>query len=414
VAIKFPLTAFLILGLVAPVRAVAAEATNQPLLLQLSVAPAVVKLKAGQHWAPLKYTLNNGSGTQFTIESRFAHFESVSREWKSALIGPFGMGTVLPGTASMTMDDNAYVPMEILQEALRAGALGTGQIVLAQSYVFKTNPAGVSNLTTRVTFEMDYPPASIAPTNFLTQCYEVTALKQFTDDPQKLPRLKTMLDYADKSHGALTKALGFSPAGDGKIPLWVNTYDGFPCYSPAPRPHMAIPWNVVEAQEGIQFLFVVYPHELAHYFLMTRFPNMPKWFGEGPASFFGNQVARALDYRESAEHDRKKILGFAAQYKANKCTYCFEPVWPEDQGKNDNPGDVHSYGFGYAYEICLELEQLCGEDFFPKVFRHMEAKNFDFSKAKDERARNVLLIEAFQSQTSKDLWSYFATKGFKK
>lgn len=177
---------------------------------------------------------------------------------------------------------------------------------------------------------------------------------------------------------------------------------------------MSIPWQVVEAQDGIQFLFVVYPHELAHYFLMTRFPDAPKWFIEGPASYFGNKVAVDLGYKDSALHDRKKILGFSSQYKANHSTYCFDPVWPEDQGRNDNPNDVHSYGFGYAYEICMELEDLCGNDFFPKVFRHMEKTNLDFTKAKDEREKNRLLIEAFQSQTKNDIWGYFEKKGFKR
>jgi hypothetical protein len=322
------------------------------------------------------------------------------------------MGVELPPNSSASISDNAYVPIEILQGALVAGALTNNKLVLAQSFSFKTNAHGVSNLTVRVTFVLDYPAAELSATNFNTERYEVTALKQFTDDPQKFVRLKTMLDYADKCDGALAKELGFRPAGGGRIPLWITTFDGSPCYRPTPRPHMEIPWNIVEAQEGIQFLFVVYPHELAHYFLMTRFPNPPKWFVEGPASYFGNKVAIVLGYRESAAHDRKKILGFANQYRARHCTYCFEPVWPEDQGKNDNPDDVHSYGFGYAYEICVELDELCGEGFFPAAFHHMEEGDLDFAKAQQEHEKNRVLIESFQSQTKKDLWEYFSRKGF--
>lgn len=403
----------MVAGLVA-LRVAAAEPGTNPPPPKLSVEPAQVVLKPGEQWARLTYTLNNGPGLPYIIENRFAHFESDPPGWKSDLIGPFGMGLAMPINSSVTIQDSAYVPVEILQQALQAGALTNGRVVLAQGFTLKSNPPGLSNLTARVTFVLDYPVSDIRPTNFNTAWYEVTALQRFTDDPSKMGRLRTMLDYADKSRDALTKELGIVPPGEGKIPLWINSFDGAPCYSPVPRPHMSIPWNVVEAQEGIQFLFVVYPHELAHYYLMTRFPNMPKWFVEGPASFFGNKVALALGYTESAAHDRKKILGFAAQYKAKNCTYCFEPSWPEDQGRNDNPDDVHSYGFGYAYEICLELEQLCGEDFFAKAFKHMEAEKVDFSKAKDEHEKNVMLIEAFQSQTKKDLWAYFARKGFRK
>lgn len=400
-------------GLIA-IRAAAAEgpATNAP-APQLSVEPKEVRLKPGQQWVPLTYTLNNGPGARFAVENRFAHFESDPAGWRSALIGPYPMAVEMPQNSSSTIKDNAYIPIEILQEALRAGALTNGRLVLAQGFTFKPNPAGITNLTARITFVLDYPATDVSETNFNTEWHEVTALKQFTDDTQRMVRLRTMLGYADKSYGALTNELGFQPAGGAKVPLSVNSFDGFPCFMGGPRPHMAIPWNVVEAQEGIQFLFVVYPHELAHYFLMTRFPDPPKWFVEGPASYFGNKVALALGYRESAAHDRKKILGFAAEYKAKGCTYCFEPSWPEDQGRNDNPNDVHSYGFGYAYEICMELDELCGEGFFPKVFRHMEAAKLDFSRARDENEKNRLLVEAMQSQTKKDLRAYFAKKGFK-
>ena len=404
---------FVLSGLIA-LHGVAAEPAPQVSPPQLVVEPTEVRLKPGQQWAEVTYKMNTGPGAAFTIKNRFAHFESVNPGWKSDRIGPFPFNLQLPPSCSATTKDNAYVPIEILQAALEAGVLTNGKLVLAQSFTLEPNPAAVTNLTARITFILDYPATDIAGTNFTTKCYEVTALKLFTDDPQKLPRLRNMLDYADRSHEGLVKELGFETAGGGRIPLWINSFDGTPCFNPAPRPHLAIPWNVVEAQEGIQFLFVVYPHELAHYFLMTRFPNPPRWFVEGPASFFANKVALALGHSESAAHDRKKILGFAEQYKAEHCTYCFEASWPEDQGRNDNPQDVHSYGFGYAYEICMELEGLCGDGFFPKVFQYMEKTNLDFSKAKDEHEKNRLLIEAFQSQTGKDLWTYFAEKGFER
>lgn len=402
----------IVAGLVGIPILAAEEPATKPAAPQLDVRPAEVRLKEGQQWANLTYTLNNGPGTKFAIVNRFARFESVPPAWTSDLIGPFPMSLELPPNSSSTTPDNAYIPVEILQQALEANVLTNGKIVLAQSFTFKENPAGVSNLTARVTFVLDYPVAEIQGTNFSTPCYEVTALRQFTENPQKMARLRAMLDYAEKSHAALRKELGIQLSVSPKVPLWINTFEGFPCYLPSPRPHLSIPWQIVEAQDGIQFLFVVYPHELAHYFLMTRFPNPPKWFVEGPASFFAYKVAMALGYQESAAHDRKKILGFADQYKAKHCTYCFEASWPEDQGRNDNPQDVHSYGFGYAYEICTELDRLCGDDFFPKVFQYMEKAKLDFSKAKDEHQKNRLLIEAFQSQTRKDLWAYFAKKGF--
>ncbi len=279
---------------------------------KLSVEPTEVKLNPDQEWVPLKYGIGNSGSVGFRIEHRSVRFESVPPGWKSSLIGPFPMGLELPPISGSSIQDNAYVPIEILQEALKAGALKSGKIVLAQTFTFKTN-AVVSELTARVTLVLGYSVTDISPTNFSTQYYDVTTVRRFVEDPQKMAKLRIMLEYADKAHDALAKELGFDAAGKGKIPLWINSVDGYPCYLPNPVPHMSIPWNIVDSQEGIQFLFVVYPHELTHYFLMTRFPNPPKWFVEGPASFFGNNVALALGYKESAAHDRKKILGFSEQ-----------------------------------------------------------------------------------------------------
>jgi prepilin-type processing-associated H-X9-DG protein len=104
-------------------------------------------------------------------------------------------------------------------------------------------------------------------------------------------------------------------------------------------------WRMVGQKGGLGCLFVLYPHELGHYFLMTRFANPPKWFTEGPASFFGDKVAKTLGQEPSAVYNRQKLLGFAQKYIQNHCTYCFEARWPEDTGKNDNPDDIHSYGY---------------------------------------------------------------------
>ena len=227
-------------------------------------------------------------------------------------------------------------------------------------------------------------------------------------------RLQKFLQFANQSFESLSNVLGIAPAGNGRIPMEVGLAGGNPVYYARPLPHISIPWNVVEQQEGIQYLFVVFPHELAHYFLLTKFPRPPRWFIEGPASYFGNEVASALGYREAALYDRKKILGFAAQYQTNHSLYCFTRTWPEDSGRNDNPDDIHSCGFGYAYKTCLELEQLCGDDFFRRVFQHMEAEGVDFSAAKDEYRKNCLLIGAFQSQTTNDVWAYFSKAGFTK
>ena len=233
----------------------AAEVGLADLAPKLSVEPQEVRLKPDQEWVPLKYGIGNSGSVSFRVEQRSARFESVPPGWQSSLIGPFPFVVDLPPTSGASIQDNAYVPMEVLQEALKAGVLESGRIVLAQTYSFKSN-AVVNELTARVTFVLDYPISDIHPTNFFTQWYEVTTLKRFVEDTQQMLKLRIMLDYADKSHDALVRELGFDVAGKGKIPLWINTIGGSPCYNPGPLlPDDAISESTSMVRGGSGFLF---------------------------------------------------------------------------------------------------------------------------------------------------------------
>jgi len=379
--------------------------------LKLSVAPDAVALKAGQHSVKVVYTFTNGTATTMKIKERYAHFECIPPWLTAPVMGPFPTSLDIPARGVVCWSNDAYVEPLMTRQALKDGFWPTGKLVLAQSFSVVANEYGVTDVTAKVTFGLGYPALDL--TNFPAGYYDVTALKAFIDDPDERALLMRLLDFAERAPAALSNVLGICPDPRKKIPLFINSFEGVCHYNPNPEPHISMPWWMVGQKGGIGGLFAVYPHELAHYFLMTRFPSPPKWFIEGPASFFGNKVTRALGHEPSAVYQHQKLLGFAQKYIHDHCTYCFDARWPEDTGENDNPDDIHSYGYGYAYQICLELEQLCGEDFFRKVFHHMDKTSLDFTKAPGEHEKNRLLIEAFQSQTRQNLRKFFAEKGFK-
>ena len=175
---------------------------------------------------------------------------------------------------------------------------------------------------------------------------------------------------------------------------------------------MNIPCEVVESQADSEWLWVAYPHELTHYFLLQEFPDPPRWFIEGPASFFGNKVSAQLHREKIAEEDRQKILDWGKKYSEAGYDYLFQQAWPKD-GPEGNLSEMGSYGMGRAYELCMKLEALCGEGFFRNVFHYMHENGVTFRDSKTQAARNEILIGAMQTQTDKDLWAFFAAEGFK-
>lgn len=215
--------------------------------------------------------------------------------------------------------------------------------------------------------------------------------------------------YGDAAYDELARILGFVPKAGAKLPLRILSYGRTAYYITADGGHINFPREAIENGEWLEWLVLAFPHELTHNFLLEQFPNPPRWFIEGPASYFGHQVAEALGFQKSAADDRRKILGWAENYDRLHGRYLFGAEWPEDQ----LPFGTPSLGMGAGYQLCTDLEGLCGKGFFRKVFQYMQTCRITFAGARSEQEKNWILIAAMQSQTREDLWQFFAKKGFR-
>ena len=378
--------------------------------LEVSAVPARATLPAGSDWTAVKYRFTNLTTQDFEVVERTAFFHSLENEWQSKIIGPIATKLKLPAGQQAEWPDRVLVSRAMVTQATAAHGLENHELLLVQEFTLVAPDGTRTRVATTLVVHVD--PADVATEHLESKHYDITVLSALQRDEDRKKQLGTLLDFADAGYEKLTELLGFEPHPGKKVPLRLDTYGGSPYYQSADGGYLNIPCDVAADAGGAGWVFVAYPHELTHYFLLEEFPHPPRWFIEGPASFFGDQVAAALGHEKIAAEDREKIRGWVQGYAAKGEQYLFTEHWPED-GKNDNPGDGHSYGMGMAYEICVKLEAQCGPEFFRNVFRHLRENQVSFGAAKNEAERNEILIAAMQTQTDQDVWELFAAAGFR-
>lgn len=221
-------------------------------------------------------------------------------------------------------------------------------------------------------------------------------------------KLGEFMRYADQCYPRLATILGFTPNGGRPIALHILPSDDTPYYSPENGGLISIPKQVMNEPRYAGWILVAFPHELTHFFLLQQFPSPPRWFIEGPASYFGDQTADSLGFKAEASENRKRFVDLAEYYTKRRQNYISRKDWPEDQ----LPDGVPSPGKGAAYQLCSKLNSLCGAEFFPRLFRHMIRDHVSFIGAFTEQQRNWILISAMQRETKEDIWSLFAECGF--
>ena len=377
----------------------------------VTVEPARIELPPGAENAPVTYRFTNSANEPFEVISRTAFWHSLENHWQSRLLGPIPTPLKLPPSSTIEYRDKPRLWSEIIDGARQAQGLASRELLLVQHFTLVSVRGARTHVAASLIFRV---PAGNAPTDtFDLAHYRVTVLRAFREDATKREQLAKLTDFAEASHAKLAAVLGFSPDDGRKVPLRIVSYGGSPYYTPADGGYMSIPCDVVESQASSEWLWVAYPHELTHYFLLQQFPNTPRWFVEGPASFFGNKVSEQLGFEKMASEDRAKILGWGKRYEEGGHEYLFGAVWPKD-GSRGNQSEFGSHGMGRAYAICTDLEALCGPDFFRNVFEHLRTSGVSFTAAKTEKERMETLIRAMQTQTDKDLWAFFAARGFRR
>ncbi len=373
------------------------------------VEPARVALPEATGDADVAYRFTNSSKQAFEVVERTAFWHSLDNEWQSRMLGPVRTALKLPPSSTVDWKDRPRLWDEIINGASQAQGLASGELVLVQHFTLVSADGEKTHVTASLIFKVKAGNAALDDTELAH--YRLTSLRAFQENAGKKEQLARLTAFADEAYEKLKAVLGFAPNDGRKIPLRIKTYGGNPYYTPAEGGYMNIPCDVVESQSSSEWLWVAYPHELTHYFLLQEFPNPPRWFVEGPASFFGNKVSEQLHREKMTAEDRAKILGWGKKYAEGGYDYLFQSAWPKD-GPQGNLTEMGSYGMGRAYEICTKLEALCGDDFFRNVFRHMRESRVSFRDVKSETERIEMLIGAMQTQTDKDLWAFFAAEGF--
>ena len=373
------------------------------------VEPARVELPDGAEQTNVTYRFTNSSKQVFEVVERTAFWHSLDNEWQSRRLGPVPTPLKLPPSSTVDWRDRPRLWDEIINGASQAQGLASGELLLVQHFTLVSAGGEKTHVAASLIFKVKAGNAALDDVDLAH--YRLTALRAFQENDRKKEHLAKLTAFADESYEKLKAVLGFVPNDGRKIPLRIKTYGGNPYYTPAEGGYMNIPCDVVESQSSSEWLWVAYPHELTHYFLLQEFPNPPRWFVEGPASFFGNKVSEQLHREKMAAEDRQKILDWGKKYREGRYDFLFQSAWPKD-GPHGNLSEMGSYGMGRAYEICTKLEALCGEEFFRNVFRHMRENRVSFRDATTEKARNETLIAAMQTQTDKDLWAFFAAEGF--
>lgn len=376
--------------------------------VDVAASPARIELAPGEELAEVSYVFTNTSDEAWEVTERSAFWHSLENKWQSRMLGPIPTRVTVPARGKAEWKDRARLWDEILNGAAEAQGMASGELLLVQQFTLEAADGEKTHVAASLIFRTGAGNAKLE--TFDLDHYRVTTLASFRADETKKRQLEKLTGFADAAYESLAKVVGFEPGDGARVPLRIVAYGGYPHYTAADGGYVNIPCEVVESQATSEWLFVAYPHELTHYFLLQEFPNPPRWFIEGPASFFGLKVARELGYEKMEKADRGKILGWAGMYRVGKYDYLFRRSWPKD-GPEGNLTEMGSFGMGRAFELCSELEKLCGEDFFRRVFRHMQEKHVAFPADATEEARNDILIQAMQSQTDRDLGKFFTEAG---
>src|SRR5262249_39601358 len=155
-----------------------------------------------QHSVRTVYTFANETATTLRIKERYEQFETIPPDWKFPVGGPFSTPLDIPAHGIVSWSNDVHVLPDMTREALEYGLWPTGKLVWVRTFSVAANDYGATDVTAKVTLGLGYPAHDL--TNFSTTCYDVTALKYFTDDPDNRPLLMRLLDFADRAPAALS------------------------------------------------------------------------------------------------------------------------------------------------------------------------------------------------------------------
>ena len=373
-----------------------------PVTLQKS--PEVLSVKSSPDSVPAEYIFHNNTTNKIVFFSREAYFASSDGIWTSGIIGPFDTPAVVNPGDKWIFNDEIFVPSDVIDSIIDEGKMDGEKFAFVQIFHY-TNHHIHCEIVVRWTVKLDYSQWHQDIVKKETPYYKVQINPAYFSNSAASERLDSFLGYFYKVYSGLEKTLGYLPIGGGKIKLKLTEWGGFPYFAPAASgPFVSIPASLIVNNDD--WLYVVFPHELTHYFLLTEFPNPPRWMMEGPASYFAGKVCAALGYQKIAVDDGVKISKWGAEYAAEGKDYLFTDDWPQD-----NTGD-HPLGFGRAFQLMGDIEKLCGSDIFSRMFAQWKQDGFRFPAGKSSMEKTALVIDSLVKLSGKDVMKLFREYGY--
>lgn len=134
-------------------------------------------------------------------------------------------------------------------------------------------------------------------------------------------------------------------------------------------------------------------HELTHAF--TANYHLPTWFTEGIAVFVQIQYAKGGDFRAFDLHENMKVdLDDVNAIQTWKGHASVDAQW----------------GYGYSFSIVKKLYDLYGEEFYPEIFRLMEADKYH--QQLPGEMKTSMLVYYMSQAAGEDLVPFFENLKF--
>jgi len=373
--------------------------------LIVTTYPKVLVLNGFSGAVPARYEFYNNSGEKLTLSASSEYFASSDGEWKSEPNGLVGHSAAVNPDEKLIVDGLFLIPFDTVYQMYQAGKLPNGELQYVQEFNYR-NGSQDAVLTVKWKVKLNVPAGDIVLFETNTMHFDVLAESSYFKTAPSMESMRTFLGFCDQVYSGMEKVLGYQPMDGKKISLTVTEWAGFPYFTDhhPTSPYLSIPASLIIDKNP--WLNVVLPHELCHFFLLTEFPNPPRWMSEGPASFFAGKVCAKLGYRESANEDSAKISAWGDQYQENGQNYLFTSSWP-----SDNPGD-HPLGFGRAFQLMGDIEKLCGADIFAKLFAAWKKDGFSFPPEKNDADKTALVIDSLEKLSGKDVKGLFVSYGY--
>ena len=405
--------------LIKPEWAVRMESANGG--IEMEVRPIRASIALNDRFILCKYAIRNETDKDITI------FRNTTRyyAWDGTPIFEFpsviANQWTIPAGAKRVADGVLDVPIEAIYRLGQTMSDPSNEIALKTEFCYSNDETtnGIVSAIAAFKLEDDLLPL-LSVSNVQLKRFEMLIARKYIDKPENRERIERYFGFMDRSYESLSNVLGFAPSDERKIRVIVVDESSMSQmvkrqseqYIQISWAHIDEPWiwRLFNESGGKEMPLFIFAHELTHYFLFWLMPQSPRWFIEGPASFFGGSVCRQLGIVNSADMEQKRLRKFAVYYRDHGCDFLFKYEWPVRWAM------IGSYelGSGISFELMEDIERVGGKDVFRRMFADMQTNAIELAEVKDYRYWNEILIRRLNAQSVSNLVPVFEKYGYEK